>query len=433
MPLFRKNVQILSNITNIIYNNKFNVKSVGIKVPNTILTILDRTEFNNLKCNNNVKSRLEYYDNLIEDYKTIFENISVNLQFHFRNKVVFENGFDTMNITKMVRNFNISTKDIFLALTENNMKYEKYWDDTETNNMYKYFDYIGTYYLKCHLPSDDNRYDADTIISFRRYVERSGTRGIKRLLELFEEQIKKPEIIYKESEIICKESEIFEENNHIEKIEHLLIPDVLPKLQQYYCNNNFDNIYPLENNEKFSEYKDFYYKTMNTKSFNLSKYFKYIKKMNYNDQEHILPINSYTLVPLTNTSLENLSVSACIMFGDDNIRLCDVEQLLSCIRVKCDIYSYTIDNFTISTYDKHVLELCDDSETLNKIEFSQYDDFLNTCKWLIQVMNNMKPKNINHHNYGVLTKYCKNNDNFEKQRIRNLIYIEKRRIENCTF
>lgn len=426
MSLFRENIQTLTSITNIIYNNKFNIKCTGIKVPNTKISTINRIDFSNLQCNKSVNDRLEYYDDLIEQYGPLFKNMSSNLQFHFKNKVVFENGFDIMNITKMVRSFDISGKDIYLALTENNEQYKKYWDEHSDNNFNKYFDYVGSYGLKCSLPSDNNHYNIDTIINVRRYVDRSGTRGIKRVLELLEDKIKTPEKSYEEPAII-------EPNIYAEPNDNIIIPEKLPKLQQYYYNNNHENIYPIENDKEFSNYKEFYIKGVNDEVFNLSKYFKYTKKINYDNHKYVPTIDDYTLTPLINVSLENLSVSACIMFGKDNIRYCDVEKLMSCIRFKTQMYSYTIDNFTIIVYDEHVLELCVDSETLNNIKFAKYDNFVETCKWLIQIMNNMDPKNINHHNYGILAEYCKKHDRYEEQMVQQLVHSEEKRIKDCTF
>ena len=431
MPLYRTNVKKFVSITNIIYNNLFNIKCNSFEIPNAPLSRLNRSDFTSLAINSNVNNTLQYYDDLVSRFGHIFENISPNLKYHIKDKVVFENGFNNMNITKLVRSFDIQGQAIFLALTQNNDEYIKLWNNTYTNEKTKYFDYVGIFGLKCRLPTDNYHYDIDTVINVRRYVDRSGIEGIKRVLELFEKEIKNPEVTYTETMYIPHVPAPESENN-------LIIPQVLPEKQQYYFNHNVDGYqqecsFSMDTSDKFKEYRKFYNDNKENKKFNLTEYFKYVKRTNYENYDYTPTIDDYILTPYCTTTLENTSIASCIIFGEDNIRFCDVEKLMSFVRFQSSHYAYCVDNFGIETHDEHKLFLRSDSEELNKNNFIQYNTFLDAVKWTVQVMNHLNPKDINHHNYKVLVDYCEKYDHYEEQMVHSLLWKEERRIEDLTF
>lgn len=410
MPLYRINAKKLVTITNIIYKDLFNIKCQSFKIPDASSSVIHREEFENLPRNNNVNDVLNYYDNLVLRFEHIFENISPNLKYQIKDKVVFENGFDNVNVTKLVRSFDIPGQSIFLALTQNNDEYIELWNKQHVNDKSKYFDYIGSYGVKCRLPTLNHHYDIDTIINIRRYVDRSGIRGIKRVLQLFENNIDKPEKTYIEP--IKKEylSEFDETNTYI-------VPQILPDKQQYYYNNNCDSTYSMDTLDEFEEYRKFYNENKKLNNFDLTKYFKYTE-------------NNRILTPYRNTTLENISIVSCIIFGNDNIRFCDVNKLMSYVRFSKSHYTYTVDNFTIEVYNEHRLLLCND---VDNNCFAQYNNFLDVANWILQVMNLLNPKDINHHNYKVLADYCEKYDDYDEKMAHSLISHEKHRIENITF
>ena len=131
--------------------------------------------------------------------------------------------------------------------------------------------------------------------------------------------------------------------------------------------------------------------------------------------------------------LENISIVNCIIFGESNIRFSDVEKLLSLIRFGSKLYSHTLDNFTISYYSDHQLLLTTDDKEINSLEFCKYSDMLECAKWLVQIMNQINPSQINHHNYHTIVSYCKFKDNLEEQYFNNLTLVEKMRIKQKSF
>jgi hypothetical protein len=54
---------------------------------------------------------------------------------------------------------------------------------------------------------------------------------------------------------------------------------------------------------------------------------------------------------------------------------------------------------------------------------------LECAKWLIQIMNQINPSQINHHNYHVLVEYCRNKDNIQEQYFNKLVESEQMRIK----
>lgn len=113
------------------------------------------------------------------------------------------------------------------------------------------------------------------------------------------------------------------------------------------------------------------------------------------------------LTPYISVGLENVSIVNCIIFGESNIRFSDVEKLLSLIRFGSEYYSYTLDNFTIRYYSEHHLLLNTDDKKINSLEFCKYSDILQCAKWLVQIMNQINPSQINHDNYHTIVAYCK--------------------------
>ena len=408
MPLFRSNVHPLFKITNIIYNDFLNF-TIHIQTPyNFQSSSINRNQLQNIELNEIINNTLKHYDNIVFTYLNLFEKMSPKLKEEFKDKVTFTRCMDDMNITKLVRSFDISGKSIFLALTEDT--YTSYWDkasaDYIKNNTTKkelYFDYVGNYGLKCCLPLDNEHYNIDTVINPRRYIDRSGTTGIERLLTLFESKINNDEIMYADPIKIPNTN-----TYNPDKPNSLIIPTILPKEIQYFRNHHH-NKYDINDDNKpeylmdsWEDYKTFFDENRRNNNFDLTKYFMYVKRPNYRDFDYTPTIDDYMLTPRNNVSLEHISVASCIMFGNDNIRLKDVEKLLSMIRFDISGYWYSIDNFKVDVFHKHTLKLLDDSKVLDKTEFTQYNNFLAACVWVVQVMNHINPEYIHHHNYKVV-------------------------------
>ena len=58
---------------------------------------------------------------------------------------------------------------------------------------------------------------------------------------------------------------------------------------------------------------------------------------------------------------------------------------------------------------------------------------LECAKWLIQIMNQINPNQINHHNYHTLIRYCEYKDNIPEQYFNRMVLSEQIRIKEMTF
>ena len=432
MSLFRTNIKKFVNIKYIIYNDFINLKT-DIKIPDND-KIIDREyikekDLLNIK-NDYIGRILKIYDNDYYINKNHLKDVSTKLKEEIKKNTYFENSFELWNITKLVRKYNITGKDIFLSMTKDNEEFNKKWLEKEVIYDYKRFDYCNHKAIKNSFSTDINK--NETTLNLRRYVERGNFNGYKQLINMLEEKIKEEPnynnlLLYN----LIKEDEKINNNKKINKNE-IFIPSMdLKDKTLFYFNQNNDK------KCKIKEHKKFYNMIINGKEekiFNLSNYLSYNLRPNYDlfeiDEKDL---NNYILTPRNETELSNLSIINCIIFGEDNIRFEDINKLMSLVRFKSIHYSVILDNINISHYDGQRIKINSDDKELNEMQFCKYQDILECCKWLIQIMNNINPELINHHNYHTLVEYCKKYDNYYEQRFNNLINYEKYRIERINF
>jgi len=432
MSLFRTNIKKFVNIKYIIYNDFINLKT-DIKIPDND-KIIDREyikekDLLNIK-NDYIGRILKMHDNDYYIHKNNLKNVSTKLKEEIKKNTYFENSFELWNITKLLRKYNITGKDIFLSMTKDNEEFNKKWLEKEVINDYKRFDYCNHKAIKNSFSTDINK--NETTLNLRRYVERGNFNGYKQLINMLEEKIKEePNYNNLLLSNLIKEDEKINNNKKINKNE-IIIPSMdLKDKTLFYFNQNNDK------KCKIKEHMEFYNMIINGKKekiFNLSNYFSYNLRPNYdllkiNEKD----LNNYILTPRNETELSNLSIINCIIFGEDNIRFEDINKLMSLVRFKSIHYSVILDNINISHYDGQSIIINSDDKKLNEMQFCKYQDILECCKWLIQIMNNINPELINHHNYHTLVEYCKKYDNYYEQRFNSLIFYEKYRIERINF
>ena len=432
MSLFRTNIKKFVNIKYIIYNDFINLKT-DIKIPDND-TIIDgeyikENDLLNIK-NDYIGRILKMYDNDYYIHKNNLKNVSTKLKEEIKKNTYFENSFELWNITKLLRKYNITGKDIFLSMTKDNEEFNKKWLEKEVINDYKRFDYCNHKAIKNSFSIDINK--NETTLNLRRYVERGNFNGYKQLINMLEEKItEEPNYNNLLLSNLIKEDKKINNNKKINKNE-IIIPSMdLKGRTLFYVNQNDDN------ECKIKERKEFYDMVINGKNkkiFNLSNYFSYNLRPNYDllkiDEKDL---NNYILTPRYETELSNLSIINCIIFGEDNIRFEDINKLMTLVRFKSIHYSIILDNINISHYDGQRIKINSDDKELNEMQFCKYQDILECCKWLIQIINNINPELINHHNYHTLVEYCKKYDNYYEQRFNNLIFYEKYRIEQINF
>ena len=432
MSLFRTNIKKFVNIKYIIYNDFINLKT-DIKIPENDKIIdgeyIKENDLLNIK-NDYIGRILKMHDNDYYIHKNNLKNVSTKLKEEINKYTYFQNSFELWNITNLVRKYNITGKDIFLSMTKNNEEFNQKWLEKEVINDYKRFDYCNHNAIKNSFSTDINK--NETTLNLRRYVERGNFNGYKQLINMLEEKIKEePNYNNLLLSNLIKEDEKINNNRKINKNE-IIIPsmDLKDKILFYFNQNDYNEC-------KIKEHTEFYNMIINGKEekiFNLSNYFSYNLRPNYdllkiNEKD----LNNYILTPRNETELSNLSIINCIIFGEDNIRFEDINKLMSLVRFKSIHYSVILDNINISHYNGQSIIINSDDKELNEMQFCKYQDILECCKWLIQIMNNINPELINHHNYHTLVEYCKKYDNYYEQRFNNLIFYEKYRIEQINF
>ena len=432
MSLFRTNIKKFVNIKCIIYNDFINLKT-DIKIPDNDKIIngeyIKEEDLLNIK-NDYIGRILKMHDNDYYIHKNNLKDVSTKLKEEIKKNTYFVNSFESWNITNLVRKYNITGKDIFLSMTKDNEKFNQKWLEKEVINDYKSFDYCNHKAIKNSFSTDINKNESS--LNLRRCVERGNFNGYKQLINMLEEKIKEePNYNNLLLSNLIKEDEKINNNRKIDNNE-IIIPTMdLKDRTLTYFNQNDDN------ECKIKEHKEFYDMVINGKNkkiFNLSNYFSYNLRPNYDllkiDEKDL---NNYILTPRYETELSNLSIINCIIFGEDNIRFEDINKLMSLVRFKSIHYSVILDNINISHYDGQSIIINSDDKKLNEMQFCKYQDILECCKWLIQIMNNINPELINHHNYHTLVEYCKKYDNYYEQRFNNLINYEKYRIERINF
>lgn len=431
MTLFRTNIKKFVDIKYIIYNNFINLKT-EIKIPYNDKIIdgeyIKEKDLLNIK-NDYIGRILKIYDNDYYIHKNHLNDVSTKLKEEIKKNTYFENSFETWNITNLVRKYNITGKDIFLSMTKDNEQFNQKWLEKEVINDYKRFDYCNHKAIKNSFSTDINK--NETSLNLRRYVERGNFNGYKQLINMLEEKItEEPNYNNLLLSNLIKEDEKINNNKKIDNNE-IIIPtmDLKGRTLSYFNQNN--------NECKIKEHKKFYDIVINGKNkkiFNLSNYFSYNLRPNYDLLEiDEKDLNNYILTPRNETELSNLSIINCIIFGEDNIRFEDINKLMTLVRFKSIHYSVILDNINISYYNGQRIKINSDDKELNEMKFCKYQDILECCKWLIQIMNNINSELINHHNYHTLVEYCKKYDNYYEQRFNNLIFYEKYRIEKINF
>lgn len=212
-----------------------------------------------------------------------------------------------------------------------------------------------------------------------------------------------------------------------------LVQKVIPEQKQSYYNhrllqkNVWDHmIFPKKTSDKdIINYKSFIHAGIKYNSFDLSNYFQFEFQQNYNtnksqsDYNNRYNTNNYIYTPKYEMALWNFSMSNCLIFGKTNIRLQDVNNLLTLVKFKnMSVYHdvICIDNYRIryieslSSNAKYTILFLTDKEYIDHLNFcSTHEQKYFVVKHLIQIMNEVNEELLNHHNYNVLVEYLSKN------------------------
>lgn len=494
--LYRTGIPHLRTVRRVMFHEYIPV-TTSFKLPEKYVSsdgIMNDVDFIDNICNKSVKRTLQWnryeldknHYSLItkfleEDVKS--EDRVEKIKNEIKTNTFYEQGLEHWNVTNLCRKYQMSGKDVFLTMVSNTLPYgngfanhnpddqtikklEQVWETTKKNSReYVHFDWVNGVGVKNSFPIDINV--SMMRLNMRRFNDRNYYIGYNRFLNLLNRKIDMVE----NNTIMLKDYERYEEtysdeivddviddvklitpddyDKYVEMIKkHELVEECIPDIKQYYYNHRnkmFDDD-PVWDYAVFEDetYKTFVEKGIENNAFDLDRYFMYhFWPINYDYEkrdEYYANTNNYNLVPRYSTSLKNLSIVNCLIFGKTNIRKEDVERMLTFVRFNKDSYKYYLDNYIVNIFyycekngRTYSIDIESDNEKLNNMKFStSYIDKFEAARAIIKVMNEIEPSLINHHNYNMIVKYIERHDNGDHE-FRTLIWKEKNRIESTTF
>ena len=431
--------------------------------------------------NNHVTEMLNHYRNESEvpmhHLDKYFEKNKSNeeiIKKEIYENTFFERSFETWDITNLTRKYDIKGKEIFMELVKFNSpfnmgildhksekdkldKIDEAWENNlkdRSENKYVFFDYYNGIAIKNSFPINPH----EGVFKFRikKYNDRTAesNNGFKKILDILNSKIEK----VKSGEIQLKEFIRYvndEENRELSEKEFIKMTDEINKNKKAFSNIPFEKtnlvpqgyynhrcifekkvwdymLFPSEESIKkeplylnIKEYKEFVMKGIEDGVFDLDNYFQ----LKYNK-----------LIPYGNTRLENLSIVNCLIFGKTRIQIEHLEKLLSLIRYRnVSYFAYYLDNYILDFSEKYFedsnysIKIDTIEKSLEKLDYYNDDRTKNQiAKYLIQLMNEVRPELLNEHNYNVIVKYLKNTF-IEETYLWNLVEYEKNRINKNKF
>ena len=453
ISLFRKTKVELKTLQYVLFNYYIPHK-VNLKLPAKYVTknIMKFEEIGEEMKNDYVKELLSSYayrasktTNYIKKY---FENNNKNEEIIKREiykNTFFDRCFDVWNITNLARKYQITGKEVFTEFVKNSQPFgmgyfdnnqeknkieeiEKYWSQWMDRG-YVYVDYYNGIGVKNSFPVDI--FENNFILNIRRYNDRNSfeNNGFWKVLDILNEKIDK----VKTGELVLQDFEQYEEKKIIvensnkrvrNELEEIAFEEGEVKVQGYFNHRLFvDNVwdYMLFPENEVGEYYQFIKEGIENDVFDLSNYFTIIKNR---------------LIPNDNVKLENLSIVNCLIFGKTRIRLEDVEKLMSLVRYHGNNSIYYLDNYVVDFNKKYFKEsnyFISINAEVDDLDFYNDDETKNNiAKYIVQIMNEVRPDLLNHHNYNILVKYLRNMA-VEEYRFWNLVPNERQRIKRIKF
>jgi hypothetical protein len=421
----------------------------------------------------------------INDYNYFYEKLKIHLLYinelfkenkeytciidDIRDYTYFENDFEYWNITNIARKYNLSGLHIFKSLVKDNLQimntigilsYDREQDKTYIINedLNKYCD--GRYYcfdwyngvgVKNKFPVDIYNNDTPFILNMRRFNDRNFIDGYNKIFNSIlisktnttthEFTLYYPKIT--EYSFMEKENKLT--RNFIESRENMeyekYIIDKTPKELQYFRNSRKDRLF---DEIPIWEYmmKEYYekYIEQNTEKLNLNLYFNI--ELNYHalnekiyHKKNNFTIDDFSIEPTYKIDLSDLSIVNILMFGPKKISYNMLDYLLSLVRYKFVDYHDCIDNYKIHWYmcsgdKRNDILFVDDDNYINSMKFAKTTyEKRHVAKIMIQLMNEIPPELLNHHNYEMIVSYFVKNDE-SSQNFESYICEEEHRIKS---
>jgi len=451
ISLFRKNKVELKTLNYVVFN--YIPHKVNLKLPAKFVNknLMEISEIGEKMKNDYVRELLNNYA-----YRSVNSTNYINKYFENNNKneeiikkeiyenTFFDRCFEVWNITNLARKYQITGKEVFTAFVKNNQPFgmgyfdnfpernkleeiEKYWEQS-IDKGYVYVDYYNGIGVKNTFPV--NIFENNFILNIRRYNDRNSfeNNGFWKVLNILNDKIDK----VKTGEFVLEDFKPYEEPVMIEEcinrsknmFEEIPFEEGELKVQGYFNHRLFvENVWDfmLFPENEVGEYYQFVKEGIENNVFDLQNYFT---------------IRKNKLVPLDNVKLENLSIVNCLIFGKTRIRLEDVEKLMSLVRYHGNNSIYYLDNYVVDFNKKYFKEsnyFISINAEVDDLDFYNDDETKNNiAKYIVQIMNEVRPDLLNHHNYNILVKYLRNMA-VEEYRFWNLVPNERQRIKRIKF
>ena len=362
------------------------------------------------------------------------------------------------------------------------------WNDSlkkKSDRNYVHFDWINGVGIKNSFAVDTNK--DRSILDMRRFNERNYDIGYDRLIDLFNQRI--CEIKNGQRKIKEIESTTFPDLTDYNKDNFDLEVKLDPTYLKYKGSYKNDIVEPFPSNnygkqgyfnrygfgeellglyskdmkpqrfiqsdairtiqDELANYRAFIEQGIKDGRFDLERYFQhefiYNKSSKNSDWKKKLPIDFfkndtryYKLDSFNSTSLENLSIVNCLIFGKTNVRTEDIDKLIGLVRYKViNTCTKVIDNFILDDRfrwdgDKSLyLQIQTDSNEIDSLDFPKtINSKLKVAGHILQIMNELDLNVINTHNYEALMEYIWDNDH---HKFSILASSEKNRIESLNF
>jgi hypothetical protein len=336
----------------------------------------------------------------------------------------YHSKFEYWNITNLCRKYNINGKEVFKALCYNydTNIYDDFDERANLETDYAYFDYYKNQGIKNAFPIDI--YKSQFNLNMRRYNDRNFYDGYEKILTLFEEKIKCGiKYNYKHTEEDTKDNEGYLESKQkyikeydihsVENINNKILDEGENKLELDGSNwrkrmlKSDYSKYPMLKPEQYD--MEVFYKTdiePLLKQIDFSLYF------DYSDDK---------LIPnLRRNDLINVSIINLLLFSKTRINYESLIHILDFVRIKYhkdENNSLQIDNYIITHALTHIpkysnVKFVEFDELDTEIKFAKSNiDKYNIAKYFRTLAHEFPPTVINHHNFYMLYKFEKENDN----------------------
>jgi hypothetical protein len=368
-------------------------------------------------------------------------NLSIDmLKKDLEDCTEFDANCEHWNITNLSRKYDISGKEVCMALVNNSMPYgagmisfkpdvtidEEYDIKTvENKSGYVYFDWFNGCGVKNSFPIDIQSDLTPFVLNMRRYNDRNYNSGYIKFLSLVLSKLDNPVTFvpyvkqdveptkkkYVTSDDICK-------HNALAKTTYLQLSGAsksfFPLWRMVTRSGEHDEYDKLiSHKQNYCNYRSRSFPFDDVTPYAMTKYYDmYVS----NKLDHCELLNGFELghmhcVPTHKLNVDDISMVNMLIYGKTNLICNDqLERLLSYVRVKQTDCSIQLDNYVyVEKYEGFDIEWND--ENIDTIGFASSDKLKReVAKYLLQIMNEVDPVHLNHVNYALLVQWYTFND-----------------------